>query len=31
MPEFNADKCIGCSACVSQCSSGALTYIGRGG
>lgn len=27
MPEFNADKCIGCSACVSQCSSGALTYM----
>ncbi|MEM0084764.1 MAG: 4Fe-4S binding protein [Candidatus Methanomethylicia archaeon] len=27
IPEFKHDRCIGCSACVSQCSSGALTMI----
>ncbi|MEM1549255.1 MAG: 4Fe-4S binding protein [Candidatus Methanomethylicia archaeon] len=26
-PAFDLNKCIGCSACVSQCSSGALTVV----
>ena len=30
-PEFDGEKCVGCAACVAQCSSGALSYEDEGG
>ena len=30
-PEFDEERCVGCAACVAQCSSGALSYADEDG